>query len=1361
MAGHERVEDEMSKATETSEMDQSKDVPNSPAETAVSAFSRISTALRRPITMSADAILQEQAMNRKMHHYSTMRIHMKRVQYAMEQEKRNSFYKELVLYLVFLFILMLTICALPVHIPYELNESLRSLYLDSEFPNLPIKKTYEDVETVDDMWQWVQGPLLSSYYKSPYRNSHRITSVQFRTGRVEALSCQVVGPTNSLKLFPNELCTPDFSLAHEEMAPYGNNGFNQSFQYNSHLDVLPRSYVFTPSLWNSAMDYGTGGYAIYLPRDNASAAHTLVAGMKQSLVQPATRYVAATWIVYNHNADVFSRLQILFEMSHTDYIEKSARLESFRIIGYASIEAFFTTENIMMIFLALVTLSFTYRELSDLRERGLSKYLKSMWNVLDLVQLGFLYAMVFSWCNYIKDCHEILPLLEAMVNKARCDDVASAGGCFVDIMTVGNHLAAVFNISAALALISVAIVFKYLRLNTRLNMLWRTLRFAASDLVAFVFIFVFIFFGYAVMGFLLFGNHVRDYRSLSSSLAACFQMLLGAFDYASFLNSNPAMAGVFFFTYMVSIFLVLVNMFVAIISEYYRVAMDEKKLNDENKAKLLSSDSGKDTFYDKDAEYDLWMQAQQFLRGLKVKVKLIVPASCDKKKAPLALTGGKCVLLVDYTYLHAEKARLRAKFRAAIRVIRICIQFLKPLRKFCAEFDPSQMASTLFQAEAPARPRTKTLRHYLSQTERADFPVTYVPIHAPSAKVVHLVAQLRVGQVLEIDDMSLTNDRIGLEVLGDQIEYLRESMGHSPEAVGRDEDSFGLRHFHKGIGSGAHIRCCRVLYHGDTILEGLEECLLPTSTWLRHAFFAVGRTLWGVATCKWWHASSGTVRNHKISDEEIEQLLEAQFTESARGSSCRFDELVKQFRLFLAKKVQRGQIRVVNNNLEALVQAEAIAFVERFPKALMPLDKRELVGYKYVPCPTDTSHIRLPNSVSRLTELLAQNAHEVWSEGRIGQGWKWGPARDNDKKLHPDLVPYEALTEEDKQYDRDTSMSALKVIQALGYIMDPKTPSTAKTRSGRSLGRQASSSLLSATSSSSSMDESILANIDVNFGVAAPPGETYEPRPIHTEDVEIPPELNSLVELLAENTHDVWAQMRMSQGWKYGPQRDDDKREHNGLVPYVYLTPDEKQMDRNTAMQTVKLILRFGFTFRQKHEPNPDKAATKGFTDSSSVKFRMFGRSEDVSAENVAEAASVLLATNRAKHMFLSKKPKRPSPAAFSTIGRSVSHVVDAVATETKPPTAPKFRHSLSTPHFSDDAAVTERPQRRSTEGPPTSAPARLPFLAEASESPRPSLPDHPDHIVDVVNEDDSTSAMELLETLASPRSPSKSDHVV
>jgi hypothetical protein len=212
----------------------------------------------RSTGMTAEAILSERKMSRKMQHYSTMRIHLKRVQYSMEQEKRNLFYKELSLYLVFLFVLIFTICSLPVHVPYELNSAMTNLFVDQEFPDVTFKKTFNDVGNNDEIWQWVRGVLLEGYYDPPFRNTRRITSIEIRTGRVQTMSCVAVGPTNALKLFPRDACTDEFHPAIEEMTPYGNNGFNQSYQYHSDLSLLERSLRFTPSLWNARMDYGTG-----------------------------------------------------------------------------------------------------------------------------------------------------------------------------------------------------------------------------------------------------------------------------------------------------------------------------------------------------------------------------------------------------------------------------------------------------------------------------------------------------------------------------------------------------------------------------------------------------------------------------------------------------------------------------------------------------------------------------------------------------------------------------------------------------------------------------------------------------------------------------------------------------------------------------------------------------------------------------------------------------------------------------------------------------------------------------------------------------------------------------------------------
>jgi len=92
----------------------------------------------------------------------------------------------------------------------------------------------------------------------------------------------------------------------------------------------------------------------------------------------------------------------------------------------------------------------------------------------------------------------------------------------------------------------------------------------------------------------------------------------------------------------------------------------------------------------------------------------------------------------------------------------------------------------------------------------------------------------------------------------------------------------------------------------------------------------------------------------------------------------------------------------------------------------------------------------------------------------------------------------------------------------------------------------------------------------------------YQPNPKHLDDVPLPQELVALTEQIAENVHEVWAASRVAQGWTYGPLRDDEKKQTPCLVPYADLPEEEKAYDRNTAMETLKLIVSLGYDIRKK-----------------------------------------------------------------------------------------------------------------------------------------------------------------------------------
>ncbi len=89
---------------------------------------------------------------------------------------------------------------------------------------------------------------------------------------------------------------------------------------------------------------------------------------------------------------------------------------------------------------------------------------------------------------------------------------------------------------------------------------------------------------------------------------------------------------------------------------------------------------------------------------------------------------------------------------------------------------------------------------------------------------------------------------------------------------------------------------------------------------------------------------------------------------------------------------------------------------------------------------------------------------------------------------------------------------------------------------------------------------------------------TYAPKPFDTSTVRLPESIGPLVEIMAENAHETWAQLRIAEGWRYGPSRDDAAQTHPDLVPYADLPDAEREYDRQLAISTLKLLLGRGYT---------------------------------------------------------------------------------------------------------------------------------------------------------------------------------------
>ena len=88
---------------------------------------------------------------------------------------------------------------------------------------------------------------------------------------------------------------------------------------------------------------------------------------------------------------------------------------------------------------------------------------------------------------------------------------------------------------------------------------------------------------------------------------------------------------------------------------------------------------------------------------------------------------------------------------------------------------------------------------------------------------------------------------------------------------------------------------------------------------------------------------------------------------------------------------------------------------------------------EYIPHPISLDNVKLTEEFTELQEAIAENAHEVWAEARIREGWSYGDVRDDTNKHHPDLIPYSALPDSEKEYDRKMALNTIKLVKKLGF----------------------------------------------------------------------------------------------------------------------------------------------------------------------------------------------------------------------------------------------------------------------------------------------------------------------------------------
>ncbi|GAQ87018.1 hypothetical protein KFL_003260010, partial [Klebsormidium nitens] len=274
-----------------------------------------------------------------------------------------------------------------------------------------------------------------------------------------------------------------------------------------------------------------------------------------------TRAVIVDLTLFEADYNLFTTVRVLFELPPFGGAYGKPVVRTNRLYRYVT-----SMDKVVLafeiIFCAMVAW-YTLEEGFELYWEGWRAYFSQAWNICDWANLVIFYAVIALRVTALVSLNRFR--LEADTTK------------YVDFQAIGYTSTQELNVSALNFFLVYFKLFKFLSRVPRMEVILSTLTLAAVDLCLFSVTAVIIMFGFSAAFYVCFGMEVYRWRTLGASLGSLVRLILGDIDYDSMVQANAIMAPILFYTYAGVVWFILMQMFVAIITESYQEIKDSQQ----------------------------------------------------------------------------------------------------------------------------------------------------------------------------------------------------------------------------------------------------------------------------------------------------------------------------------------------------------------------------------------------------------------------------------------------------------------------------------------------------------------------------------------------------------------------------------------------------------------------------------------------------------------------------------------------------------------------------------------------------------------------------------------------------------------